>query len=226
MVIIGPMLITFLLVMLAVTLTFFILTRLAVERIERSHYLQRSDLYRYCKIEKGDIVMLGDSITDGGCWDELFAGMNIKNRGINGDDTIGVLGRIDDIMCCAPAALFILIGTNDLNWWNYRHDDEILANYEKILTHCKELSPTTKVYVQSILPRAQKFANHITTLNLNLEKLADKFGYSYINLYSHFVDETGALKDEFNNDQLHLMAPGYKLWVELLTPYMDHFRKK
>jgi hypothetical protein len=65
------MLITFLLVMLAVTLVLFFLTRLAVERIERNHYLQRADLYRYVKIQKGDIVFLGDSITDGGCWDEL-----------------------------------------------------------------------------------------------------------------------------------------------------------
>lgn len=220
------MLITFLLVMLAVTLTLFSLTRLAVERIERSHYLQRSDLYRYCRIQKGDIVMLGDSITDGGCWDELFPGMDIKNRGINGDDTVGVLGRIDDIVCCQPAALFILIGTNDLNWWNYRHNNEILENYDKILARCNELSPATKVFVQSILPRKNKFSDHITNLNLGLEKLAEKYEYTYINLFSHFADESGALKAEFNNDHLHLMAPGYALWVKLLTPYLDNFRKK
>ncbi len=220
------MLITFLLIMLAVTLALFIITRLAVEKLEHNHYKQRADLYRYCHIQKGDIVLLGDSITDGGCWDELFPGMNIKNRGINADDTVGVLARIDDIVCCEPAALFILIGTNDLNWWNYRHDEEILSNYEKILARCKELSPSTKVYVQSILPRAKRFANHITMLNLHLEKLADKFGYTYINLFPHFADEKGALKAEFNNDHLHLMSAGYKVWVDLLTPYLDNIRKK
>jgi lysophospholipase L1-like esterase len=220
------MVITFLLVMLAVTLTLFILTRLAVERIEHTHYLQRSDLYRYCHIQKGDIVFLGDSITDGGCWDELFPGMNIKNRGINGDDTVGVLARIDDIVCCEPAALFILIGTNDLNWWNYRHDEEILANYEKILARCKELSPNTKVFVESILPRGKSFANHITMLNLHLEKLAEKFGYTFINLFPHFADESKALKSEFNNDHLHLMSAGYRLWVELLTPYLKGISKQ
>ncbi|PKN97640.1 MAG: hypothetical protein CVU42_15220 [Chloroflexi bacterium HGW-Chloroflexi-4] len=216
----------FLLIMLAVVLTLFIITRVAVERLEHNHYKQRADLYRYSKIQKGDIVFLGDSITDGGCWDELFPGLNIKNRGINADDTVGALARLDDILCYGPSALFILIGTNDLNWWNYRHDKEILANYREILQRCKDQSPDTKVFVESILPRAKRYSNQIRMLNINLEKLAEEFDYTYINLFPHFADENGALKAEFNNDHLHLMAPGYELWVKLLTPYLDNIRKK
>ncbi|PKN96456.1 MAG: sialate O-acetylesterase [Chloroflexi bacterium HGW-Chloroflexi-5] len=220
------MFITFLLIMLAVTLTFFIVSKLAVEKIEQNHYKQRADLYRYSKIQKGDVVFLGDSITDGGCWDELFQDMNIKNRGINGDDTVGVLARLDDILCCTPSALFILIGTNDMNWWNYRHDKEILANYREILQRCKDQSPDTKVFVESILPRTKRHSNHLRMLNIHLEKLAEEFDCTFINLFPHFADENGALKAEFNNDHLHLMAPGYALWVKLLTPYLDNFRKK
>ena len=220
------MLITFLLVMLVATLVLFVFTRLAVERIERNHYLQRADLYRYSKIQEGDIVFIGDSITDGGCWDELFPGLNVKNRGINADDTVGVLARLDDIICCKPAALFILIGTNDLNWWAYRHDKEILDNYHEILRRCKESTPETKVFVESILPRARRYANHIRTLNLHLEKMAEEFGYTFINLFPYFADETGALKAEYNNDHLHLMSSGYEQWVKILTPYLDNFRKK
>lgn len=218
--------ILFLLIMLAVVLTLFIITRVAVERLEHNHYKQRADLYRYAKIQKGDIVFLGDSITDGGCWDELFPGMNIKNRGINADDTVGVLARLDDILCCGPSALFILIGTNDLNWWNYRHDKEILENYHEILRRCKEQSPDTKVFVQSILPRTKRLANHLRMLNIHLEKLAEEFDFTFINLFPYFADENGALKAEFNNDHLHLLAPGYALWVELLTPYLNNIRKK
>ncbi len=211
--------------MLVVTLVFFVFSKLAVERIEQNHYKQRADLYRYCKIQKGDIVFLGDSITDGGCWDELFPDFQIKNRGINADDTVGALARLDDIVCYEPAALFILIGTNDLNWWNYRHDEEILANYDKILSRCRELSPSTKVFVESILPRAKRYASHIINLNHKIEKLAEKHNYTFINLFPHFADESNALKAEFNNDNLHLMAPGYELWVKLLTPYLENIRK-
>lgn len=220
------MTVLFLLVMLGVTLGFFVVTRLAVERLERTHYQQRADLYRYSKINKGDIVFLGDSITDGGCWDELFPGLNIKNRGINADDTVGVLERLNDILCCGPSALFILIGTNDLNWWNYRHDNEILANYLEILKRCKEISPNTKVFVQSILPRAKRYAKNILALNAALENMARDFNYTFINLFPHFADENNALKTEFTNDHLHLMSSGYILWVKLLTPYVDQLRKK
>ena len=220
------MLIAFLLVMLVATLVLFVITRLAVERLERHHYLQRADLYRYTGIQEGDIVFLGDSITDGGCWDELFPDMDIKNRGINADDTVGVLARLDDIIDGKPAAMFILIGTNDLNWWAYRHNDEILNNYREILRRTKEKTPGTQVFVESILPRSKRYTKHITALNLALEEMAKEFGYTFINLFPHFADESGALKAEFNNDHLHLMAPGYQLWVKLLTPYLDNFRKK
>jgi len=220
------MLIAFLLVMLVATLVLFVVTRLAVERIERNHYLQRADLYRYSKIKEGDIVFIGDSITDGGCWDELFPGLNVKNRGINSDDTVGVLARLDDIIQYKPAAIFILIGTNDLNWWAYRHDKEILDNYREILRRCKESTPETKVFVESILPRAKRYANHIRTLNLHLEKMADEFGYTFINLFPYFADETGALKAEYNNDHLHLMSTGYEQWIKILTPYLNNFWKK
>ena len=212
--------------MLAVVLTLFIITRVAVEKLEHNHYKQRADLYRYARIQKGDIVFLGDSITDGGCWDELFPGMNIKNRGINADDTVGALARLYDILCCGPSALFILIGTNDLNWWNYRHDKEILANYHEILRRCKDQSPDTKVFVQSLLPRTKRYANQLRMLNIHLEQLAEEFDYTFINLFPYFADENGALKAEFNNDHLHLLAPGYEQWVHLLTPYLDNIRKK
>ena len=55
-------------------------------------------------------------------------------------------------------------------------------------------------------------------LNIHLEKLTEEFNYTFINLFPHFADVNGALKAEFNNDHLHLLAPGYELWVKLLTP--------
>lgn len=214
------MFIPFLLAMLAATIVMLVLSRSAVERIEQHHYEQRVDLYRYTPVKAGDIVFLGDSITDGGCWDELFPGLPVKNRGINGDDTQGVLKRLDTILDYAPAAIFLLIGTNDLNWWAYRHDDDILQTYEEILSRCKFISPGTKVYVQSILPRAKRYAGHIRFLNKKLHALAVKYDYEFINLFPHFEDGEGALKAEFNNDHLHLMSGGYKKWVEILTPYI------
>ena len=66
---------------------------------------------------RGAVVFLGDSITQG--WEKdlpaVFPGMKIANRGINGDTTRGVLIRLqDDVLAVNPAAVVLLIGTNDL----------------------------------------------------------------------------------------------------------------
>ncbi|MCX6056236.1 MAG: GDSL-type esterase/lipase family protein [Chloroflexi bacterium] len=187
---------------------------------------ERSDLYRSYRIHKRDIVFLGDSITDGGCWEEFFPGISVKNRGINGDTTSGVLARIDDILCCEPLAIFILIGTNDLNWWTQRQDNEILSTYQRILEQCRINSPKTRVYVQSILPRAKRYAKHIQRLNRELEGIAGRFGFSFLNLYPYFADQSDQLKTEFTNDRLHLMAAGYDQWVKILAPILDHLIEK
>jgi lysophospholipase L1-like esterase len=214
------MLIPFLLAMLAASLVLFFLSRAAVERIERNHYQQRADLYRFTPIKQGDIVFLGDSITDGGCWEEFFPGLPVKNRGINGDDTEGVLNRLGTLLYRCPGAIFLLIGTNDLNWWHYRHDDEILETYEQILQNCMMVSPDTEIFVQSLLPRRKRYTKHLLFLNEKLQGLAKKYGAVYIDLYSHFAAADGSMRPELTNDYLHLMSPGYKKWVEILTPYL------
>lgn len=217
--------IPFLLVMLGVLLVLFFVSRTAVETIERNHYDQRADLYRFTPIKEGDIVFMGDSITDGGCWEEFFPGLPVKNRGINADTTEGVLKRLGPILYRSPSAIFFLIGTNDLTWWTYRKDDKILKTYEQILQNCMMVSPGTKVFVQSILPRKKRLTKRILHLNERLQALAKKYGVVYIDLYPSFVNKEGEMKSHFTNDHLHLMSPGYKKWVEILIPYLKDISK-
>lgn len=219
------MFIAFLLTMLVAVLVMFVLTKLEVDRIARHHYLQRVDFFNAHPVSSNDIVMLGDSLTAGGNWDELFPGKSIKNRGINADLTTGVLARLDDITVGKPAAIFILIGTNDLPWFEHRHDELILGTYCEILEKIKTATPTTHVFVQSLLPRAQSYSGRICKLNDQLKDLAKTQGAEFIDLYSHFAGSNGELRAELNNDHLHLLAGGYKLWQEILTPYIQKLTK-
>ncbi len=203
-----------------VALVFIAFSRFAVERVAQNHYEQRSDFFHRYPVNQGDIVFLGDSITDGGAWEELFPGVPLKNRGINADDTLGVIKRLDDILRAKPLAIFLLIGTNDLPWFTYRNDALILNNYNQILERCKELSPGTKVFVQSILPRGKSYSQRIKRINSELKGLADSHGFTFIDLYPSFVDDNGALQDQITNDHLHLMAEGYSRWVEILKPHI------
>jgi lysophospholipase L1-like esterase len=207
--------------MLIVTLVFLAISRYAVERLEKHHYQQRVDFFHRYPVNEGDIVFLGDSITDGGAWEELLPGVPLKNRGINADDTLGVIKRLDDILRSKPLAIFLLIGTNELPWFTFRSNADILKNYNQILERCNELSPSTRVYVQSILPRTKFLAKRIKTMNVELEALAEKHGYTFINLFPSFADADGSMQAHITNDHLHLMVEGYTRWVGILRPHID-----
>ena len=210
-----------LIVLFLASLALFAFARFEVERISHNHYRQKSDFYAHHKIKPEDFVFYGDSITDGANWEELFPGLPVKSRGINADTTEGVLKRIPNSLRGHPKGIFILIGTNDLPFFEYHNNKKILATYDAILKKCKEISPATKVFVQSILPRKKGFAKRILTLNEGLEALAKKYDYTYINLFPHFATDEGQLRDELTNDHLHLMAAGYDIWVRILTPYIE-----
>jgi len=58
-----------------------------------------------------DVVFIGDSITDGAEWEDLFPSLKIANRGIGGDRTDGVLKRLDSIYSTSASRAFIMIGS-------------------------------------------------------------------------------------------------------------------
>jgi lysophospholipase L1-like esterase len=212
--------------MLVTIVVFFTIAYIEIKKIEYHHYLQRTGFFESHPAQPGDIVFLGDSLTAGCNWDEIFPDLNIKNRGINTDTTSGVLQRLDAITQGQPTAVFILIGTNDLTWYEFRKDEMILGTYQKIIEKIHHDSPSTIIFVESLLPRAHFQAKRIKEFNPKLKKLAERIGAEYIDLYSFFTDSTGNLRSELNNDHLHLLAKGYEVWTKALNPYLKVFRKE
>jgi lysophospholipase L1-like esterase len=217
--------ITFLAIMLLATLAIIVLIRSTTETLIKHHHEQRASFFAAHPIQPGDIVFLGDSITDGAIWIELFPGLPVKNRGINADTTLSVLERMGPITVGKPKAIFILIGTNDLPWYEYRSDTDILETYEAILQRIQTDSPETKIFVQSIFPRSRHYARRIVNLNGELQQLARRMDCTYIDVFSHLAGPLGELRKGLHNDSLHLMAEGYAIWVEVLQPYMDELMR-
>lgn len=88
---------------------------------------------------KGEIIFLGDSITERCEWTELFLNTFLRNRGLSGDKTEGVINRLTEVTESKPDKIFIMIGVNDL-----RHNvsiEEIIENYKSILLKIKLDSP-------------------------------------------------------------------------------------
>ena len=132
---------------------------------------------------------------------ELFNDLRIKNRGISGDVTAGVINRIDEIVERKPARIFSLIGTNDLA--RKISADSVLKNIFFIVEYLQQEIPTTKIFVQSILPVNSsfgKFAGHtangdvIRQVNTVLKDKASIQHYTFIDLHTAFADANGNLK--------------------------------
>ena len=101
--------------MLSICLFCACTTLQAQGRKHTTFYDQRATLFEVLPTSKKDIIFLGNSITNGGEWAELLGNPHVKNRGISGDRTDGVLDRLHVITKGKPAKIFLLIGINDLS---------------------------------------------------------------------------------------------------------------
>lgn len=168
---------------------------------------------------EGDVVFLGDSLTQEGEWHEIFPDFNVVNRGIGGDSVGGVLRRLNQVTSGQPRAVFLMIGTNDLLYGPGM--DISQQEYRQIVERIRSDSPGTRLYLQSLLPRAARDRALVEEFNAFIEGLAAQYDLPYIDLYSHFLGDDGAIVVTYSNDELHLNGPGYLLWRDLLQPSID-----
>ncbi len=168
--------------------------------------------------DKNDIVFLGNSITFWADWRDRLEDCEIRNQGIPGDITFGVLDRIKEVTRGKPSKIFILIGINDLS--HGIPDEVILNNYRRIINKIRKNSPSTRIYFQTLLPtsssRFKDKKDDILKINATLKAIAKEEGITCIDLYSHLVDSTGNLIKRYTWDGVHLTQKGYEEWVRVL----------
>lgn len=159
--------------------------------------------------------MLGDSITYGVNWNELF-NRDIINRGIGGDTTAGFLFRLEQVIKLNPKKVFIMGGINDIA--GYYNVHEIFENYKKILSNLKNKDITP--YVQSTLYTTRKDLNpHVEELNFLLKKYCKENNIVFIDLNKNLSSEK-VLKSEYTYDGVHLNASGYDIWKNEIYKYI------
>ena len=194
----------------------------------RNNYKKVVKEFKKYPLNKGDIVFLGNSITAGGKdWSIRLNYPNIRNRGIGGDVTEGVLRRLDEITYYKPKAVFLLIGINDL--WNTSpfepSSNYISKNIIRITQEIKKKSPKTKVFVQTILPVEKPiYRIPINEINNFLKSEESKNSYSIIDLHSVFVDDKGLIIEDFFSDGIHLTEQGYNNWVKIIRPIVQSIK--
>ena len=177
---------------------------------------------------KGQIVFIGDSITDLYHLDDYYQDLSLRtyNRGIGGDVTGMLLKRIQvSLYDLEPTKVVLMIGINDIN--GGVSTDTILENYDNILKGIKTKLPSAKVYTMSILPinsdlpsyvDVNKSTERILAINEEIKTMATNYSYKYMDLFSLVKDDSNHLKKEYSLDGIHLSEQGFVTWTNLIKP--------
>ena len=211
-------------------LSFILLSVISLQIMRADDYYDRKvSQFELLPVTADDIVFLGNSITDGGEFNELFDMPNIKNRGIRSDVITGVEKRIGQVTAGEPAKIFLLIGINDIS--HNLSVEEMARRYDRLVNKIKQQSPRTQLYLQSVMPINNSFGRYknlagkeetIVLLNEKIKEIADRYNSTYIDLHQALADESGHLNPAFTNDGLHLMGRGYRVWTGVLLPYIKN----
>jgi lysophospholipase L1-like esterase len=170
-------------------------------------------------IDSTDIVFVGDSETQFFLLNEEFNNCHLKNRGIMGDTSDGLLFRLSSVTDGKPQKIFIQIGINDL--LRGISPTTIAINLKKIIDRIKRDSPRTKIYVQSIFPsnaivNSRSITPQIKQTNEVIYKTTQTSNVKYIDLFSVFSIDDQLNKKYDAGDGQHLSGEGYKEWVDII----------
>lgn len=184
-------------------------------------------------LAKGQIVFVGDSITDLYVLDDHYGSLQraCYNRGIGGDTTSGVLERLQvSIFDLQPSTVVLMIGTNDIDGGQALED--ILDRYQQIVEKITKELPQTKLYCVSVIPQNKQLEEYtdldvdlntqkILELNPKIKQLAQKAGGVYIDLFPLLADEQNYLLQAYSDDGIHLNEKGLKVWTEQMLPLLQ-----
>jgi lysophospholipase L1-like esterase len=168
-------------------------------------------------------VMIGDSLTDGAEWREMFPGVAVVNRGVDGDTTAGVLRRMDSIVSARARKAFVMIGINDFG--EGRTVDAVFEDYRSIVSRLEDSG--AKVFVQSTLLCNEAKAGWISCaaiqgkireLNRRLARLASA-RVAFVDLNASLAGP-GGLKPELTYDGVHLNGDGYRVWKDVISRFV------
>lgn len=161
-----------------------------------------------------DVVMLGDSITQGGPWNALFPNAKILNRGVSGYSTHDLLREIKSTIELQPRKVFLMIGINDL--LRGASVDETYGRYLTILDALQNAG--IKVYIQATVEcvRSQcgMTVDKVRALNEKLKQVTTTRGLTWIDLNPGLTSQTHGLLEKYTTDGLHLSANAYVYWAE------------
>ncbi len=103
--------------------------------------------------------------------------------------------------------------------------------YRTMLLSVKEASPSTQIFVQSILPLSDKSVNYykkitksaVLEANRWIREVCASLSVPYIDSHSLLIGENGYLKPQYQNDEyMHLTASAYEIILANIKKHIEN----
>ncbi len=159
------------------------------------------------------LLFIGDSLIEFYDWERRFAGHEVFNCGIAGETVEGLFSRLSGVLekVLTPDFVFIMTGINNMAMG----DKHFPGTYRKIIGQIKAKSPSSKIFVQSLLPVFFPFISNDEILEMNnkLQHMAEEEDVFYSDIHAVFLDSSSAPnKSYLLDDGVHLSSEGYRAW--------------
>ena len=164
---------------------------------------------------RGDVVLLGDSLTQYGAWDKLLPGVETVNQGIGGDKLDGLIARIEAAYVTGARTAVVTIGTNDIVLGKI-DPDRFFAKWTNLIA---ELHGHGLAVVVTSIPATMSATFNSTAFPLNARMQAHCAAGAcrYVDLNATLAP-SGLIEGRYTLDGLHFTVGAYRAWAALLAP--------
>jgi len=172
-----------------------------------------------------EIIFYGSSTIR--MWSSLstdFPKKDIVNLGFGGSTLAACVWFFQRIMVdYKPKALYVYAGDNDLS--DGRHPEEVLIFFQQLAIHTANRFGDLPCYFISLKPSPSRWnmAEQFKYTNNLIESEIIKVNknWTFIDVFKKMLDKAGnPMPELFLEDGLHLNEKGYKLWKEIVNPYL------
>ena len=182
-------------------------------------------------IMHGNILFLGDSLTDYYNLSKYYKNELVINSGIAGNSTDDILNDMyNRVYKYNPSKIFLLIGTNDIVYG--KDVNYITNNINKIIDLIRKKLPNCKIYLESLYPInntnnlkvnhnvvANRTNDVINQINTKIKEIPN---ITYINIHDSLVDTNGNLNINYTVEGLHINDSGYITITNILNKYINN----
>ncbi len=175
---------------------------------------------------KNAILLVGSSsFTKWKNVSEYFPGKTIINRGFGGSRLTDLNYYADDLLNpYQPKQIIVYCGENDFADDANLKSDVVVDRFKIFYRKIREKFPHIEVDFISIKysPSREKLWPQMKEANKKIAKFMKKEkNADYIDITKTMNDANGNVrKDLFVEDMLHITPEGYRLWTEVMNPYM------